>query len=379
MKYLTKSSVNQLMFYRCYHVPSTMKCFQLNNYAPSLTQLDVSHTCKTPDSVDLLPTQALVKVKAASINPFDVEMTRGYGKNAINLFRNLKKSSEFPLILGRDCSGVIVKRGKRFRRYQLNEPVSCVRWIVGQGTHAEYVIVNKDEVSKKPENLSFVEAASLPYVACTTWSALINTGAVSTNYKHKQKIFIPGGTGGIGSFAVQLCKILGHEVFTSCSTNGVQILQSIGIENIIDYTASSYEQDLLHAGPFDVILDTLNEQYVNLFKKQLKNDNSSRYVSLRPTLLPDTDQKGLLMGLAQSGKNFLSSNISQFSSNKGVYQWGFFTPNALVLDRVRPHIEDGRIKPLVDKVYLMDDILKAYEYVQNGHARGKTVVDMESS
>ena len=354
-----------------------MKCLQVNKYASSVDKLQYQLTSPSPVNKFIKPDEALVKIYAASINPFDLEMSRGYGRNAINLVRRYANSKEFPLILGRDFSGVIVKSGRLFKRFKAGDSVYGVRWVSGQGTHAEYVVVKKSEISPKPKNLSHIEAASLPYVACTTWSALINSGSVPVQGSSKLKIFIPGGTGGIGSFAVQLCKAYGHSVVTSCASDGISKLKrNILIENVLDYTSSGYEENLKNAGPFDVILDTQNEKYIELYKKTMRDSLKSSYVSLRPTLLPDTDARGIPVGLFNAGIKYIGKTFDQFNSGKGQYHWGFFNPDGMILDRIKDFVENGSIKPLIDRVFSIDDILDAYKYVEKGHSRGKTIIKM---
>ena len=373
---IVKQSKKVVQIKRGYCIPTNMKCLQINKYGSSINELSYDLTC--PTETNLSPDQALIKVHAASINPFDLEMSTGYGRSAINLLRQNSNVPEFPLILGRDCSGVIVKRGRRFRRFQLGESVYCVRWVVGNGTHSEYVIANKNEISLKPKNISHVEAACFPYVACTTWNALISSGAVPTTGKSK-RIFIPAGTGGLGSFAVQLCQAYGHDVITSCASDGINLLHKCGIRNILDYSSDTYISDLQNAGPFDVILDTLNEKHIKLFQQMLKTDMSSKYVSLRPSLLPDMDNQGIVMGVVKSGTKYLKSSITQLCAGKGMYHWGFVSPNAIILDKIRPLIEEGKIQPVIDRVFDSEKVIDAYQYVEDGHARGKTVIQMGTS
>ena len=354
-----------------------MKCFQIDQYAPSVDQLKYQLKSSFPGDKFIKSDEALVRIHAASINPFDIEMSRGYGRNAINLVRKYANSNEFPLILGRDFSGVIIKSGRLFKRFKKGDPVYGVRWVSGQGTHAEYVVVKKTEISPKPNNLTHVEAASLPYVACTTWSALINSGAVPIRGSQKLKIFVPGVTGGIGSFASQLCKAYGHNITASCSTNGInKVKRIISIDDVIDYTNIDYEQDLRNAGPFDVILDTQNEKYIDLYKKMMKDSLKSKYVSLRPTLLPDTDSKGIPIGLLNAGIRYIGNSFDQLNSGKGQYHWGFFSPDGMILDRIKNLVENGSIKPFIDRVFSIDDIVEAYKHVEKGHSRGKTIIKM---
>lgn len=354
-----------------------MKCLQINQYAPSIDKLQYQLTATSPQEKYIKPDEALVKVCAASINPFDLEMSRGYGRSAINLVRKYANTPEFPLILGRDFSGVIVKSGRLFKRFKTGDPVYGVRWVTGQGTHAEYVTVKKTEISPKPSNLTHSEAASIPYVACTSWSALINSGSVPIHGSRKLNIFIPGGTGGIGSFASQLCKAYGHNVTTSCAPDAIERLQEeTSIDNILDYASNDYMENLHNAGPFDVILDTQNEKFIDMYKKTMRDGLKSKYVSLRPTLLPDMDAKGVPIGLMNAGMKYIGNTFDQFNSGKGQYHWGFFSPDGVILDRIKHLVEEGSIKPMVDKVFSIDNIIDAYKYVEKGHSRGKTIIKM---
>lgn len=361
--------------YRLYHSQRSMKCLALKSYANSISELDYDLKLQCPTERDLKPDEALIKVHAASLNPIDIEMAKGYGNKLINELRKQANVPEFPLILGRDFSGTIVKRGKKFRRFQLDEPVYGVRFVVGQGTHAEYVIANKHEIAPKPSNIDFVEATSFPYVACTAWFALVGTGAVPQEGNPK-RVLIPAGTGGVGSFAAQLCQNFGHDVVTTCASDAVALLENLGLKKVIPYDTESYRDDLKAVGPFDVILDTLNEQSIDFFKELLKPSITSHYVTLRPSILPETDRQGLGLGLISSGSSLIQANINQLTSGKGVYSWGLFRPNALVLNNVNSLIQSGKIKPLVGKMFDINDVFDAYLYAERGHARGKTIITM---
>ncbi|XP_065657072.1 reticulon-4-interacting protein 1 homolog, mitochondrial [Hydra vulgaris] len=361
------------VFCKFIHIPSQMKCIQLESYAPSLSGLNISKIAST--KTNLKPNEILVKVHAASVNPIDIEMSKGYGSTAINFLRKTENIPEFPLILGRDCSGEIVAVGKQFHRLAVGSHVYCTRWVVGQGTHAEYVIVNKNEISLKPKNLSHIEAASLAYVSCTAWNALINSGAVSNNtFKRKKRIFIPGGSGGLGSFATQLCMAYGHDVVTSCSEQNINVLHKLGIKNVLNYESESYFKDLSASGPYDVILDTLKETFKEQFMTLLKKDQSSFYISLSPTILGDVDQLGLPFGLLKAAKNYFSTLACQINDGKGLYYWGFVNPSGLILDNVRLLVEEGKILPLVDRVFNIDDGIESYKYLMEKKSCGKVVI-----
>jgi len=283
---------------------------------------------------------------------------------------------EFPLILGRDFSGVVLAKGAKFE-HDVGDDVYGVRWILGHGTHAEYAVVNPYEVVKKPMNISHDEAASIAAVATTVWYTLIKTGTVPAGGP-KKRVLIPAGSGGVGTVATQLCQLYGHDVVTTCATDAVPMLRGLGIKNVIDYTSSTYEEELSNAGPFDVILGTLKEEekHLKFFQKFLKQGFTSRYISLQSSILADTDNYGLIAGTILAGLKLNRDLLSQLLSGKGMYLWGFAGPHVDVLNNLREFLEDGRLKPVIDKVFAIDDALEAYRYVEGGHARGKTVISM---
>jgi len=294
----------------------------------------------------------------------------------VNFLRAVARVKEFPLILGRDFSGVVLAKGAKFK-HDIGDEVYGVRWILGHGTHAEYAVVNPYEVVKKPMNISHDEAASIAAVATTVWYTLIKTGAVPVKGS-KKRVLIPAGSGGVGTVATQLCQLYGHDVVTTCATDAVPMLQGLGIKNVIDYTSSTYEADLSNAGPFDVILGTLKEEekHLKFFQKFLKQGFASRYISLQSSILADTDNYGLIGGTILAGLKLNRDLFSQLFSGKGLYLWGFAGPQVNVLNNLQEFLEDGRLKPVIDKVFAIDDALEAYRYVENGHARGKTVISM---
>ena len=367
------------LLYRCYYTPSPMKALVLNNYADTVAELDTQNEFPAPQPLQLKDSQALIKVHASSVNPIDIEMTRGFASTSVNFLRLVGRFKEFPLILGRDFSGVVVARGKKFpQRHQEGDEVYGVRWILGHGTHAEYAVVNPYEVVKKPQNISHNEAASIAAVATTVWYTLIRSKAIPQKADPPKRILIPAGAGGVGTVATQLCQLYGHEVVTTCATDAIPLLQDLGINNIIDYQSPTYEADLLAAGPYDVILGTLKEEekHLKFFQKYLKNSIWSRYVSLQSSILADTDSHGLILGTGLASLKLVRDTAGQLVAGKGFYNWGFAGPDVKVLDNLHALLEEGRLKPVIDKVFHIDDALEAYKYMEDGHARGKTVISM---
>ncbi|XP_015765929.1 PREDICTED: reticulon-4-interacting protein 1, mitochondrial-like isoform X1 [Acropora digitifera] len=126
-------------------------------------------------------TDVLVRVHSASVNPIDFRMRSGYGETLLNVWRKMENTDEFPLILGRDFSGEVVKTGRMARRFTEGEQVWGTPSVISGGTHSEYVVASQDEISLKPSNWTHIEAASLPYVACTVWTALVSRAGLNRN------------------------------------------------------------------------------------------------------------------------------------------------------------------------------------------------------
>ena len=171
------------------------------------------------DKPSIKPDEVLINIKASSVNPIEYKMREGYGSK---LFTK-KRGFEFPVILGNDVCGVIEAVGSKVTEFKPGDEVYAAPEVTGQGSYCEYRAVKAKCCVEKPRNLSFVEAATLPYVALTTWSALVTRAKLGPRNSRGKKVLVHGGSGGIGSFAIQLLKAWGAEVATTCSTGNQHI------------------------------------------------------------------------------------------------------------------------------------------------------------
>ena len=371
---LTTGDEVLLYLSRQYHLPAKMKAMVINDYIESVADMktDFEHVC--PTEADLKPNQAIVKVHAASVNYLDIEVLKGFGRKYINLLRKQAKVDEFPLILGRDYSGEIVATGKKFKRFEPGDEVYGISGLCHQGSHAEYTVVNRHEVSAKPKNLSHVEAATIPGVGSIGWNVLVETGAISKGGKHR-RVFIPGGSGGFGVFACQLCVLFGHTVVTTCPTHAVNLLEGLGVHRVIDYQSPWYEDDLRSSGPFDVIVGTLRQQkHIEFFQKLLKPQLGSQYISLHPNLLEEGDEEKSGLGGSTAVGNLFKFTINQQYTGKGLFQWGFNGHEGHALNEIGKFLEEGTIRPVIDKVFPFENIVDAYKHFDSGNVSGKTVI-----
>lgn len=351
-----------------HRIPRFMRRWELTEYG-STDSLNLVQDAVVP--MKLKTDQVLVKVAAASVNPIDVEMMEGYGRTAMNAIRKLNNIPEFPLVLGRDFSGVIVKRGHGVRRFKVGDKVWGARWVIGDGTHAEYCVAGQSEVALKPMRLSHIEAASIPYVACTTWVALTVRGGLDPNRTDNNKnVLILGGSGGIGTIAIQLSKHLGNHVTTTCSLENHKLVESLGADTVLNYKDDDYYNLIDKNGPYDIIIDARSGGQ----QEKVGSDHRTIYVTLMPPFLPAIDQDGWALGLINSGKEFYMQAFENFLHNKGKYAWGLFFPSSGVLKKIANLVDQEKICPVVSHVYDFCDAKKALEQLSDGLTSGKLVL-----
>ncbi|XP_072102228.1 reticulon-4-interacting protein 1 homolog, mitochondrial isoform X1 [Mobula birostris] len=324
------------------------------------------------------PNEVIIKVHASSLNPIDISMRNGYGATVLRMKRDplhLKSAgSEFPLILGRDVSGVIMETGLDVSYFKPGDQVWAAVPPWKQGTLAEFVVASANEVSHKPKALSHSQAAALPYVALTTWSALVNTGGLNKDNCREKRVLILGGSGGIGTFAIQLLKAWGAHVTTTCSADAFSLLKDLGANHVIDYRARSVEKQLKDLELFDFILDNVGGQTEQWALNLLKPWLGATYVTLVTPFMLNMDRLGIADGMFRSGATIGSKVLKHMS--KGVhYRWAFFAPSGPTLDEITKLVEEKKIRPAVEQLFPFSEVPQAFLKMERGHARGKTVIN----
>src|SRR5438034_5138213 len=186
--------------------------------------------------------QILVRVIAAGVNPVDGLIRSG-------IFAKHEKAT-FPMILGADVAGVVEKTGSKVTKFKAGDPVFAYASLKSGGGYAEYALTTEREVASKPKVLTYVEAASVPVVALTAWQALVDTAKLSAG----QTVLIHGGSGGVGTFAIQIAKARGARVIATASTANQDLLKQLGVDVAIDYTKQKFEDV---AKDVDVVLDSI--------------------------------------------------------------------------------------------------------------------------
>uniref|UniRef100_A0A4W6C019 Reticulon 4 interacting protein 1 n=1 Tax=Lates calcarifer TaxID=8187 RepID=A0A4W6C019_LATCA len=303
----------------------------------------------------------------------------GYGAATLSMKRdplNIKQSdSEFPLILGRDVSGVIMECGLDVKYFRERDEVWAAIPPWKQGSLAEFVVLSANEVSHKPKSLSHTEAAAIPYVANTAWSALVNTGGLNKDNCSKKRILILGGSGGVGTFAIQMLKAWGAHVTVTCSQNAERFVRELGADDVVDYTAGPVEEPLSALEKFDLILDNVGGDTERWALNLLKPWSGAKYVTLVTPFLQNTDRLGIADGMMQTAATVATKALKHLV--KGVhYRWGFFAPSGPALDEVREMVDAGQIRAVVEETFSFSQVPEAFDKVEKGHARGKTVVQI---
>ncbi|AHF67900.1 MULTISPECIES: NADP-dependent oxidoreductase [Pseudomonas] len=306
------------------------------------------------------PNDVLVQVHATSVNLLDSKIRKGEFK--------LILPYSFPLVLGNDLAGVVVRTGAGVRHFKPGDEVYARPPQERIGTFAELICVKEDSLALKPKNISMEEAASVPLVALTAWQVLVETARV----KKGQKVLIHAGSGGVGTIAIQLAKHLGAFVATTTSTSNVQWVKALGADVVIDYTQQSFESEL---HDYDVVLNSLGPDVLERSLKVLKPGGQLISISGPPTPLFADEQK-LSWGLKQIMR-VLSYGIRKKAREFDVsYAFVFMQANGAQLREISTLIESGAIKPVIDRSFPLESTAEALSYVEQGRSKGKVVINV---
>ena len=312
--------------------------------------------------------QVLVKIKASSVNPIDLMKREGYGSA---IFEKQRRQN-FPWILGSDFSGNVVSAGNKVKRFKEGDEVWGCTSNASAGTYAEYVVINQDEVNFKPKNLTFEESASLPYVFLTTWSAIIRWAGLRPKDLIEKKVFIQGGAGGVGTTAIQLFRYWGSNISSTCSEGNIELLKSLGVNEIIDYRRNSFQEALKDYDlVYDLLGDSVLDNSIEECCKVLKKDASSHYITLTHPFINTMDSKGLFLGIPHA--LLLRQKLKAAYKPINVH-WSIYRPSLSGLQELTYLAEENIIKPVIDSTYSLSEIAKAHEKVATGHSSGKVVI-----
>jgi len=326
-----------------------MKALQLIKYGEIKDSLAFNEISKPPvQSKDVL-----IEVKAAAINPIDKSIIAG----------NLQGLLPIPLpsSMAYDVSGIVLETGDEVSNFEIGDLVYSRVPQEQMGTLAEYVSVNSAAVSKKPGNISFAEAASIPLAGLTALQSLENAGI-----KENDKVLIHAGSGGVGSFAIQYAKTKGAYVYTTTSTSNVQWVKELGADRVIDYKTEDYKSIVKDA---DIVFDTLGQNYTAEAFEVIKK--GGKVVSV---VGPMDEESAKMFGMNDYK---LPAELARLSADhEALYKFIFMHPNGSHLEEIKSLIEDEKIKPIIDTIYPFSKSIDALVHLASGRAKGKIVIQI---
>ena len=307
-----------------------MRAVAYQNYNSNIEIIEVAKPKLQDKSV-------LVEVHAAGINPIDNILHAGYLQQMLEL--------SFPHIMGYDVSGIVVEVGKEVRGVKVGDEVFARPNQEDAGSIAEFARVHENELAIKPKNMSHIDAASVPLAGLTAWQAL----ATKDEIKRGDKVLIHAGSGGVGTFAIQIAKYFGAMVTTTTSSKNTDLVKSLGADLVIDYTTQSFEDEL---SDYDLVIDAIGgDTLTNSFKVLKKG---GRLISIK------------------------GQDTENLAKDYGVnFEWFFMSPDGAMLTELATLISQGTIKTVIDSTYPMEQAPKAFEILAKGRAKGKIVITIK--
>jgi NADPH:quinone reductase-like Zn-dependent oxidoreductase len=306
------------------------------------------------------PGEVLIQVYAAGLNPIDYKARQG----TMRLIYRYR----FPIIAGSELSGVVVATGSGVTRLAEGDRVFARVDKQRLGAFAEFVAVREELVAKMPTSVDFTTAAGVPLAGLTALQALRDELRVSSG----QDIFVSGGSGGVGSFALQIGRWLGAHLATTASARGEEMARKLGAEVVVDYTRERFE-DVLHDydGAFDLIGgDTLLKTFAVVRR-------GAKVVSIAGVPEPGT-ARDIQSGPARAALFWAASRSVRREARKhGVaYRYIFMHPSGAGLSELAALIDQQKLEVVIDRVFPFAQIADAFAYLEQGHAKGKVVVQI---
>lgn len=304
-----------------------MKAAVFNDYA---TPVEIAEITKP----ELQDGSVLVEVHAASLNPIDNIVRAGYMRQMLEL--------SFPHVKGYDVSGTVTEVGQDVRGVKVGDEVFARQNQEDAGAIAEFARIQESDLAIKPDNISHQDAASAPLAGLTAWQALVTKGKI----KEGDKVLIHAGSGGVGTYAIQIAKHFGAVVATTTSAKNAELVKDLGADVVIDYKTQAFE-DVLSG--YDLVIDTMGGEIMARSFKVLKKGGT--LVSVK-----GQDNDGL-------------------AKKYGVhFEWFFMSPDGEMLAELGKLMSDGTVKPVIDSVFPMEQVQEAYDRLATGRAVGKIVV-----
>jgi NADPH:quinone reductase-like Zn-dependent oxidoreductase len=308
--------------------PATMKAVVVNEYGgPEVLKYQDAPRPEPKDD------EILVRVMAASVNPVDSYVRQGMlAKHGLD---------NRPTIIGSDIAGVVEKAGATIKKFKSGDAVYCYLSVTRGGGYAEFAIAKEPETAVKPRNVNFVQAAAVPLAGTTAWQALVETGKIDKG----QSVLIHGGSGGVGSFAIQIAKARGAKVIATASSEHQQLLKQLGVDLAIDYTKQKFE---------DVLKD------VDVVLNCVRADALSRSYGV-------VKKGGIIVSITDEPDQAECAKHGIRGTRLGAH------PDSKVLEELTKLIEARKMTPIVSQTFPLAEASKAHQQIETHHTLGKIV------
>ncbi|KAL3662302.1 hypothetical protein V7S43_012629 [Phytophthora oleae] len=321
-------------------IPTTFKAYEYQHFGDFLEEIKFNQAA---EQKPVQPHEVKIKVFSASLNPIDYKI----GLYA-SMILSTMASPEHPYRVGHDLSGKVVELGSDVKDYKVGDEVFAMPWFDATGTFAEYINVDTKHVAHKPSNMTFQEAAGVPLAGQTSWQALVTYGKLQKG----QRVLILGGSSGTGLFAIQIAKALGAEVITTCSHRNVELVKSLGADQVIDYTKEKWS-DVVAEHSVDLIYDCGVES-------QSWNDAAQKVLK---------EQTGIFVTIGVI-ENPIESPIGATQNQI------FNAPRTEYLLELKKLIEAGQVKTVIDSVHPLENLVEAMKICMSHRAKGKIIIEV---
>lgn len=311
-----------------------MKAAQINKYGGSEV-IEIDDNTQRPS---LKENQILTEVYAASVNPIDYKIRLGYLKDVIK---------SLPITLGTDFSGKVVEVAKGVSEYKIGDEVYGNALVLGggSGTMAEFVAANTANIALKPQSLDFTESAALPLAAASALQAIEE----HIQIKEGQKVLIQGGAGGIGSLAIQIAKMHGAYVAATTSPQTIDFVKSLGTDEVIDYTSQDFTEIIKE---YDAVFDTAGGETAEKSLQVLKKG-------------------GIIVSMAAQFDQAEVEKLGVIAISQQT------NTNSEKLKRIAELVDQGKLKVEIDKVFSLDQVKEAFDYLEKEHPKGKVAIQIK--
>ncbi|KAG2977441.1 hypothetical protein JG687_00018451 [Phytophthora cactorum] len=321
-------------------IPATFKAYEYYKFGDALEEIKFNaNVAQKP----LKANELRVKIFSAAVNPVDYKLVT-YGPHILPH----APTTENPFRVGFDMAGKVVEVGSDVKDYKVGDEIFAMPGIVSFGTFGEYINIETKFVAPKPSNMSWNEAAGVPLAGQTSWQALVTYGKLQKG----QCVLILGGSSGTGVFAIQIAKALGAEVITTCSARNVELVKSLGADQVVDYTKEKWSE-VLAEHSIDLIYDCGMEpaSWNDVAQKVLK-EKTGIFVTI--------------LTIDKPIESPIGATLHQI----------FNAPCTEYLLELKKLIEAGKVKTIIDSVHPLENVMEAFKVQMSSRARGKIVIEI---